>query len=68
MNIRFETEAMVKGKWVTFRLSTDGKLTTGDGIEHPWYKDDRTGKPWIPKKMKTFKSLISQSIRDGDFD
>jgi hypothetical protein len=47
-------------------LYTDGRFTV-NGREKPWHKDDKTGKPWLVKKFQSFKSLVKQSIREGDF-
>lgn len=48
-------------------LFTDGTFTVNGKIK-PWYKDSKTGKPWLVRKFKNFKSLCKQAIREGDFD
>lgn len=52
-----------------FDLMPDGRLfrTTDVRQEVPWFKDSKTGNPWIPRKRRTFVSLIKQSIRERDF-
>ena len=57
-----------------FRLTADGKLmvknleTGAQELERPWFKDDKTGKPWLVKSAKGFKGLVSMADRDGDYD
>ena len=54
-----------------FRLSKKGKLFVsfkkGDWQERDWFKNEKTGKPWFPKR-KNFMSLIKWAVRDGDYD
>ena len=50
---------------VKCELMKDGTFFV-NGTEHPWYKNEQ-GKPWIVEKRKTFKSLVKQMIREGDF-
>lgn len=49
-----------------FKLHACGTFTR-NGKPTNWYKDQQTGKPWIPKKRKTFVSLVKQMVREGDF-
>ncbi len=56
--------------WVSLFVRESGAVVTfvGDnGLEKTleWYKDDKTGRPWIPKR-KNFVSLVKQMIREGD--
>lgn len=56
----------------TFVLTRDGRFylrpRAGGSIQSlPWYKDSKTGKPWIVAKRRTFVSLVKQGIREGDF-
>lgn len=59
---------------LTFRLYEDGRFTlknrknNGKEIEMPWYKKENSGKPWMVKKSKNFKSLIKMADKDGDYD
>lgn len=61
-------------RWpLRFRLSNDGRLTvknlnTGREQERPWYSDSKTGKPWLVKKAKNFKSLVAEADKDGEYD
>lgn len=55
-----------------FRLTKDGILfvkhyKSHEWTERSWYKDQKTGKAWIPAKRKSFVSLIKQCIREGDY-
>ena len=56
-----------------FRLTKDGRLlvantkTGAEGV-FPWYRDAKTGKPWMLKKAKGFKGLVAQADRDGEYD
>lgn len=52
-------------------LKEDGEFSirrigTRDWEIHPWYKNEKTGNGWIPKR-KNFRSLVKQMIREGDF-
>ena len=58
---------------LVFKLTVYGKLLvtnrkTDIETECPWFTDAKTGKPWLVKKRKTFKSLIKQADREGDYD
>lgn len=35
-----------------------------DGIFRDWYKDSKTGKPFIPKKRSSLIGLIKQLIKE----
>lgn len=55
-----------------FRITHDGKLLvrhykTPEYVERDWYKAEKTGKPWFPKRRNVI-SLLKQSIREGDYD
>lgn len=55
-----------------FQLMDDGKFiithkATGAKMEARWFTDEK-GKPWIPKKRKSFKSLMKTCLKEGDFD
>jgi hypothetical protein len=68
--ILFEYQDFYKGKSATFCLTAEGAfyVRTEAGVTNlDWYKDQKTGKPWIVRKRKTFVSLVKQSIREGDF-
>lgn len=56
----------VGSHYTEFRLYENGVFTVDDQIQ-PWW-EERKGKPWIPRKRKTFKSLVKQMIRDGDYE
>jgi hypothetical protein len=45
------------------QLSEAGVLLIDGKIEE-WFKDTKTGKPWIPAKRKSFIGLIKQHLRD----
>lgn len=47
--------------WLTFK-HTDGTTRRLD-----WYKNERTGEPFIPKR-RNFISLVKQMIREGDLN
>lgn len=49
-----------------FKLHACGTFTRNGKVSN-WYKDQKTGKPWIPAKRKTFVSLVKQMVREGDF-
>jgi len=49
--------------WKSVKLYDDGTFLI-DGVKEDWYKDEKTGLPWIPKKRKTFISLVKQHLRD----
>ena len=56
-----------------FSLTADGKLEvrnteTGRTETRPWYVSAGSGKPWFPRKAKSFKGLVAQADRDGDYD
>lgn len=51
--------------YLDWLLYPDGTCTH-KGRAVAWYKDQRTGKPWIPSKRKTFVSLVKGMERDGD--
>lgn len=62
-------------RWpLRFRLTADGKLLVANmergavDAERPWFKDARTGKPWVVKKASGFKGLVAQADRDGEYD
>jgi hypothetical protein len=69
MPVKYELEEIVNGKLVKFELHDDGKFMV-DGVERAWYKTSLMpdAKPWIPEKRKSFKSLVKQMIREGDFE
>lgn len=56
----------VRYDYLDFALHEDGTFTY-KGKVCDWYKDQKTGKPWIPAKRKTFVSLVKAMERDGDF-
>jgi hypothetical protein len=49
-----------------FKLHACGTFTR-NGVASSWYKDEKTQKPWIPAKRKTFVALVKQMVREGDF-
>jgi len=51
--------------YLDWLLYSDGTCTH-KGRPVAWYSDQRTGKPWIPAKRKTFVSLVKGMERDGD--
>ncbi len=57
-NIYTET---IDGKKI--ELTKSGELLI-DGIKSEWYKDQKSKKPWIPAKRKSFIGLIKQILRD----
>lgn len=54
-------EAFIDGHKVA--LTTDGKFLV-DGKEQDWYKDSKTGKPWLVRKRGSFIGLVKQILRD----
>ena len=61
-------------RWpLRFSLTAEGKLLvknmeTEHEEERPWYKDEKTGKPWMVKKARSFKGLVAMEDRDGEYD
>ena len=48
-----------------WELTTDG-VCLHKGRPVAWYQDERTKKPWIPAKRKSWVSLVKAVERDGD--
>ena len=57
--------ASVLHDYYDWKLLTNGVcLHKGRAVE--WYKDQITGSPWLPRKRRTFVSLVKGMERDGD--
>lgn len=66
--LKYEYRDQLKnGNAVEFRLYTDGSFTVND-VALEWYRERNDGPGWVPAKFQSFKSLVKQMLREGDFD
>lgn len=64
--VKYEMTEFVGSHLTEFRLYESGVFTVDDQV-NPWW-EEKKGVPWIPRKYKSFKSLVKQMIRDQDYD
>lgn len=68
LTLKYEYRDQLKnGNAAEFRLYTDGTFTLNDEVRE-WYRERAGGPGWVPAKFKSFKSLVKQMLREGDFD
>ena len=64
--VKYQMVEFIGAHAVECRLYEDGTFTVDDQVS-PWW-EEKKGVPWIPRKYKSFKSLVKQMIRDQDHE